>query len=112
MLAYQRDVVWSLEKQGKLIDSLFANFYVPPIIFNVKIMDPVNGGPGPTKKRYTRNAIDGKQRLSPLKNFVRGNIPCKDKDGRKWVYIDNGDGRSTNVLPTYWRRMFDKKEVV
>jgi hypothetical protein len=30
---YQREVVWPETKQVKLIDSVFRNFYIPPIIF-------------------------------------------------------------------------------
>ncbi|KAF9076684.1 hypothetical protein BDP27DRAFT_1414534 [Rhodocollybia butyracea] len=32
---YQRDVVWKMEKQMMLIDSVFTNHYMPPIIFSV-----------------------------------------------------------------------------
>ncbi|KAI0317817.1 hypothetical protein OF83DRAFT_1022411, partial [Amylostereum chailletii] len=30
---YQRDVVWNEMKQINLIDSVFRNFYIPPLIF-------------------------------------------------------------------------------
>jgi len=33
MIVLQRDVVWTETKQTGLIDSVFHNFYIPPIIF-------------------------------------------------------------------------------
>ncbi|KAJ6587234.1 hypothetical protein B0H10DRAFT_827346 [Mycena sp. CBHHK59/15] len=30
---YQREVVWSESKQIGIIDSIFRNFYIPPVIF-------------------------------------------------------------------------------
>ena len=34
--AYQRNVVWQKERMTRLINSLMANYYVPPLILNVK----------------------------------------------------------------------------
>ncbi|EEB87838.1 hypothetical protein MPER_14649, partial [Moniliophthora perniciosa FA553] len=36
---YQRDVVWTKEKQSQLIDSILRNYYIPPIIFAVTTHD-------------------------------------------------------------------------
>lgn len=33
---YQRNVVWSADRMTRLINSLMSNYYVPPLIFNVK----------------------------------------------------------------------------
>jgi len=33
---YQRNVVWSIDRMSRLIGSLMSNYYVPPLIFNVK----------------------------------------------------------------------------
>ncbi|POG78359.1 hypothetical protein GLOIN_2v1435521, partial [Rhizophagus irregularis DAOM 181602=DAOM 197198] len=30
---FQRDVVWNSTKQCLLIDSIFKNYYIPPILF-------------------------------------------------------------------------------
>jgi hypothetical protein len=32
---YQRDVVWGAQKQIGIIDSIFRNFYIPPVIFGI-----------------------------------------------------------------------------
>ncbi|KAJ7047286.1 hypothetical protein C8F04DRAFT_1246961 [Mycena alexandri] len=34
---YQRDVVWPAHKQSLLIDSIFRNFWIPPVVFAVTI---------------------------------------------------------------------------
>lgn len=36
---YQRDVVWSDLRQEALIDSLFHNYYIPPILFALRLED-------------------------------------------------------------------------
>jgi len=41
--------------------------------------------------------IDGKQRLSSIKAFVKGEIPCLDNKKRKWWYCD-GDGRGKRKI--------------
>lgn len=56
-----------------------GNFYIPPVIFNVK-KTIVDGA-----ERYIRISIDGKQRLSSIREFVKGNIPCTDQKGRRWL---------------------------
>ncbi|KAJ7665540.1 hypothetical protein B0H17DRAFT_1143428 [Mycena rosella] len=34
---YQREIVWPAQKQALLIDSLFRNFYIPPVVFAVRM---------------------------------------------------------------------------
>jgi len=60
---YQRDVVWSEQKQIGLIDSVFRNYYIPPIIFAVSTSDDGS---------ETRTCIDGKQRLTSIQKFMDG----------------------------------------
>jgi hypothetical protein len=36
---YQRDVVWTEARQEALIDSLFHNYYIPPILFALRLDD-------------------------------------------------------------------------
>jgi len=40
---YQRNVVWSNDRMSRLIGSLMSNYYVPPLIFNVKKVATENG---------------------------------------------------------------------
>ncbi|XP_006455831.1 hypothetical protein AGABI2DRAFT_121752 [Agaricus bisporus var. bisporus H97] len=58
---YPCDVKWPEEKQVGLIDSIFHNFYIPPIIFAVNTYD--NGS-------ESKICIEGKQR------FMLGLIYC------------------------------------
>ena len=81
---YQRDVVWNAARQSKIINSLFTNFYVPPVIFKAVITHEDG------KKLKTFTAIDGKQRLSSIMNFFAGEIPYVDPDGQKYFYPTAG----------------------
>ena len=93
---YQRDVVWSESRMIHLIDSLFNNYYVPPLIFKV-----VSGlKPGTTERRRWRTCIDGKQRLTTISKFFDGEIPYIDKKRQRWYYCDppNSTSRTTRRL--------------
>ncbi|KAJ6566818.1 hypothetical protein B0H19DRAFT_1258003 [Mycena capillaripes] len=104
---YQREVVWPESKQIGIIDSIYRNFYVPPVIFAVNVDDDGT---------ETRTCIDGKQRLTSIYRFVEGLIPHKDSlTGDKFWYRDN-PAHSTRgvkkILPERYRRMFDNRAVV
>jgi len=87
----------------KLINSIFENYYVPPIIFNVTKVD---GHP-------QRTAIDGKQRLTSIMMFLAGKIPCTDSKGAKWYYVHNGEKPAKkNILPESIRNEFRRKELL
>ncbi|KAI9817576.1 MAG: hypothetical protein M1827_001188 [Pycnora praestabilis] len=91
---YQRDVVWADTRMSALIDSLMENYYIPPVIFNVQEVKTAEG-----EKRWKRTCIDGKQRLSSVRDFMKGRIPCKDIKGNKWFYCHKED-RDGNVVPS------------
>ncbi|KAJ7915835.1 hypothetical protein B0H13DRAFT_2658596 [Mycena leptocephala] len=99
---YQREVVWPESKQIGIIDSIFRNFYVPPVIFAVNTLDDGT---------ETRTCIDGKQRLTSIFRFLEGLIPHKDSlTGDKLWYRDNPDHRTRaakKILPEKYRNMFD-----
>ncbi|KAK0472976.1 hypothetical protein IW261DRAFT_1423952 [Armillaria novae-zelandiae] len=124
---YQRDVVWTQQKQTGLIDSVLRNFYIPPIIFAVNTFDDGT---------ETKTCIDGKQRLTSIhrhaltldflllsdefsqlpNRFMDGLIPHQDHEtGDKYWYKDNlgaPSKRKKNLLPEYLRRMFSNKQIV
>jgi len=60
---FQRDLVWSQERQQKLIDSIIRKWHIPPIHL-VKVEG---------KEKY--EVLDGKQRLYSIYNFVMDKIP-------------------------------------
>ncbi|ESK94278.1 hypothetical protein Moror_8263 [Moniliophthora roreri MCA 2997] len=102
---YQRDVVWTKEKQSQLIDSILRNYYIPPIIFAVTTHDDGS---------ESRVCIDGKQRLTSIRLFMEGMIPHKDPHtGQQFWYKDNPGkpGRKT-ILPEKYRTIFANKQVV
>jgi hypothetical protein len=64
-LTRREDVVWPTGKQMEIIDSLFHNFYVPPVIFAV--MQDEDG-------EEVRVCVDGKQRLTSIVKFLDGHV--------------------------------------
>ncbi|KAG6829907.1 hypothetical protein H0H87_009809 [Tephrocybe sp. NHM501043] len=103
---YQRDVVWPDTKMIGLIDSVFRNFYMPPIIFSVVTYDD-----GSEK----RICIDGKQRLTSIQRFMDGLIPHKDHlTNQKLWYTDNGgeSRQKKKLLPEKYRKLFANKQIV
>ncbi|KAF2839870.1 hypothetical protein M501DRAFT_909464, partial [Patellaria atrata CBS 101060] len=90
------------------------NFYIPPIIFNLKPIVRADGTPV-----FKRVCVDGKQRLSSVHAFMKGDIPVLDKRGRKcfirfYCYKKDANGRefrqkSRLVLPPESARRFSKK---
>ncbi|KAJ3764390.1 hypothetical protein EV360DRAFT_31608 [Lentinula raphanica] len=93
---YQRDVVWTKEKQTGLIDSIYRNYYIPPIIFAVSIDDD---------GFEHRTCIDGKQRLTSIQLIT----------GQKyWYKIAETDDKKKNkeLLPERLRTMFANKQMV
>lgn len=55
------------------------NYYVPPVIFNVTKVHDEQG-----QTRFKRTCVDGKQRLTSVLKFMRGEIPVLDKRRAKW----------------------------
>ncbi|ORY18699.1 hypothetical protein BCR34DRAFT_660057 [Clohesyomyces aquaticus] len=105
---YQREVVWTAERMSGLINSLMENYYIPPIILNKKEFVDVESG-APT---YSMVCVDGKQRLSSVKAFIRGMIPCHDYRGDKWWFVDPANKPSKKILPEITRNEFLSKELV
>ncbi|KAI9510348.1 hypothetical protein F5148DRAFT_1180214 [Russula earlei] len=100
---YQRDVVWSEIKQIGLIDSVFRNFYIPPIIFAVS--QSADG----TERRV---CIDGKQRLTSIQKFMDGLIYHKDDESKRKYWYKMKPGKVGKQLPTKYKRMFSNKQIV
>ncbi|CAI6260838.1 unnamed protein product [Periconia digitata] len=100
---YQRDVVWPADRMSSLINSLMENYYVPPIILNRKRV----------MKKHVHMCVDGKQRLTSVKRFIQGDIPCRDHDGEKWFFTDNNSTKQKkNILPEEIQNEFWTKDFV
>ncbi|TDL23515.1 hypothetical protein BD410DRAFT_897562 [Rickenella mellea] len=102
---YQRDVVWPDSKQMGIIDSMFRNFYVPPIIFAV-----INHDDGSER----RVCIDGKQRLTSIQKFMDGEIPHKDpfSNEKLWFKDTIKKKGKDKLLPERYVTLFQNKQVV
>ncbi|KAH9924478.1 uncharacterized protein B0H18DRAFT_1119998 [Fomitopsis serialis] len=102
--AYQRDIVWTEPKQMKLLDSIYRNYYVPPIVFDVYKDDD-----GETVMR----CVDGKQRLTSIQKFFDGQIPYRDPVTKKaWWYTRAQSHKSSRLeVPEEWKRDFASKQL-
>ncbi|KAK1217811.1 hypothetical protein PQX77_019517 [Marasmius sp. AFHP31] len=103
---YQRDVVWSIQKQMSLIESLFRNCYVPPVIFSVQTDEDGS---------ETRICIDGKQRLTSIHLFLSGQIPFKDPHTGQQLWYGHDSSTDTAkgpLLPEKYRTIFSNKQIV
>jgi len=100
---YQRDVVWTQAKQTQLIDSIYRNFYVPPIVFAIV----------EEEGQEIMRCVDGKQRLTSIQKFFDGQIPYRDPNTRKtywWTFPENYKGLR-NRVPESWKQDFERKKV-
>lgn len=102
--AYQRDVVWPESKQIALIDSIFRNYYIPPIVFAVH---PVEGEADATEQI----CVDGKQRLTSIQKFCDGQIPHRDVKTKKqfWFTLPESSRGVRTELPEAAKELFSQK---
>ncbi|KAF8640100.1 hypothetical protein AX17_001338 [Amanita inopinata Kibby_2008] len=102
--AYQRDVVWPTSKQVKLIDSIYRNFYIPPVVFAIQRDD---------EGEEVRICVDGKQRLTSIQKFFDGQIPYRDTRTRKsyWYTVSESAKSSRLEVPPYWKELFSGKKI-
>ncbi|KAF2273292.1 uncharacterized protein EI97DRAFT_503573 [Westerdykella ornata] len=103
---YQREVVWTADRMTGLVNSLMENYYIPPIILNKKTLTSRDG-----KTSHSMVCVDGKQRLSSVRAFIKGMIPCHDYRGEKWWFC-NTSNRPRKVLSETAQRQFLSKEFV
>lgn len=90
---YQREKVWSEEKKSFLIDSILKNYPIPPVFFRMKI-DPDTG-----ITKY--DVIDGKQRLTTIREFIDGKIVLPDDFGDDKIGNSELNGASFSDLDQY-----------
>lgn len=71
---YQRGVVWGVKRQRALLKSLLSEYPVPAIIVNDRFGAKFSH-PGYTRDEcWSHVVIDGKQRITAMREFVAGNI--------------------------------------
>lgn len=98
--AYQREKVWSEEKKSFLIDSILKNYPIPPIFLRLKI----DKNTGTT----TYDVIDGKQRLTTIRDFIEGKIQLPDDFGDDVIGNSELNGAYFSDLDNYekYKRQF------
>ena len=77
--------------------SFTENFYVPPVIFNVQAIKAEDG-----TERWRRTCVDGKQRLTSIRDFMKGRIPCHDRRGATWYALLHQGYPVCRKLGAYW----------
>ncbi|KAI9844729.1 MAG: hypothetical protein M1838_002049 [Thelocarpon superellum] len=116
---YQREVLTDVcqveDRMSALVGSIYDNFYVPPVIFNVEtvVLPGPEGG-----VRFKRVCVDGKQRLTSVKAFLDGEIPVKDANYKSWYYqasLNHRTGqpiRNRKVLSERLKKQFREKSLI
>ncbi|PPQ95752.1 hypothetical protein CVT26_015878 [Gymnopilus dilepis] len=100
---YQRDIVWPDTKKISLIDSVFRNFYIPPVIFAVHKDSEGN---------ETRVCVDGKQRLTSIQRFMDGSIPHIDtRSKKKYWFRSSPKETDKDVIPPEVMEEFQSKKI-
>ncbi|EAU81702.2 hypothetical protein CC1G_02718 [Coprinopsis cinerea okayama7 len=89
---YQRDVVWTDHKQSQLIDSIYNNYPIPPIICAATV-DQYG-------QVIRRTCIDGKQRLTSITKFMDGEIKYYNPRIKKSWYTKPKRPRATGRVMT------------
>ncbi|THH15904.1 hypothetical protein EW146_g4643 [Bondarzewia mesenterica] len=97
------DVVWPETKQIGLIDSIFRNYYIPPVIFSVNTSDDGT---------ESRVCIDGKQRLTSIQKFMDGLIPHRDSVTGKRLWFKQAGSVKRACLPKSVQQAFTNKQIV
>ncbi|KAG7575293.1 hypothetical protein FFLO_00457 [Filobasidium floriforme] len=103
---YQRDVVWTEARQEGLIDSLFLNYFIPPVLFSTRTSD--DG----TQKRV---CMDGKQRLTSICKFMMGqrrdHFRAGYGKGKKFWYTYDPKIHRGRELPLREKKLFAQKQI-
>ena len=91
---FQRDEVWSISKQQKLIDSILRGWHIPPVhIVNVEGQD-------------TFEVLDGKQRLLSIYNFYNEKFPFKSDPTTIIENSETIEGKKFSQFPENWKAKF------
>lgn len=97
---YQRNNIWKIDKQTAFIESLFMGIIIPPI-YVVEI-------PGANMlEESSYEVVDGKQRLTTIKNFLTNEIALHEKSleyytdwlgGKRYADITSEYKELTNAM--------------
>lgn len=98
---YQREFVWSMDKQSLLIDSIMKSYIIPPFIIRIQTKKVGD------KKIVYRECVDGQHRLKVIKNFIE-NTAITD-DLITWNLVKKLDTKSRKVYEyVYYKKAPEK----
>jgi hypothetical protein len=104
---YQRGVVWNIQKQSAVIDSIFRHCYVPPILFSIHVRENEDGD-----NEDLRICVDGKQRLSSIYKFMNNEIPIREPGtGRSFWYKYKPRQKQFRSFTEKQREKFDNLQI-
>jgi len=93
---------WADHQQITLIDSIFRNYHVPPIVFAIQVDDD---------GEEVRVCVDGKQRLASIQKFLDGQIPYIDvTTGNVFWYTTEPDS-TRKIIPEDNKQDFASKKI-
>ncbi|TFK29405.1 hypothetical protein FA15DRAFT_664354 [Coprinopsis marcescibilis] len=101
---YQREAVWPQAKQSKLIDSIFRNYFIPPLVFAVRRDQDLG--------EDVMICVDGKQRLTSIVKFMDGSIPHKNPVTKRlwWYTSPNTSGSKSRLqIPDEFKEEFGRR---
>jgi hypothetical protein len=95
---FQRDFIWTTEKQQKLIDSIFRGWHIPPIHL-VKVNRKEES------EKY--EILDGKQRLNAIFQFYENKIPFYGFFSPDFGDFNNLHNLKFSDFPQYMKDIFE-----
>ncbi|KAF8712139.1 hypothetical protein RHS03_01087, partial [Rhizoctonia solani] len=112
---YQRDVVWNDAKQSNLIDSVYRDYFIPPVLFAKRIGDDGeeiktanNVSPVSTGSWTVIYPVS----LSIIAESIYTYVFTVKVDGKSWFYQTRGNKSAKKVIPNGWKKQFASKQLI
>ncbi|KAJ7094685.1 hypothetical protein B0H15DRAFT_798834 [Mycena belliarum] len=120
---YQRDVVWPVQKQAGLIDSLFRNIYINPVIFALTVdedgvpmrtcVDGKQASDARCVNSWLEYILNIKQRLTSIQRFLDGQLPYIKSKKAQFYYTSPESTKGHRLqIPESRKKEFVEKEIV
>lgn len=93
---FQRDFVWKVGQQVRLIESILLGIPLPAFYFNQDKLGAIQ-------------VVDGVQRLTTISNFMRNELVL---DGQKLEYLEHLKGKTYDSLEPAIKRRFASTQLV
>jgi hypothetical protein len=98
----QRDLVWTQIQKQELIKSILKKQSIPPFYM---VRNKISNGPYGHSNVITYKVIDGKQRLTTLFSYIKGEFPIILENGEN-VFIHDLDDETRTLLERFHIDMF------